>query len=554
MKQYLWRNVLYNKIAWVSLGFALALMIFEEWLRQTRFIPFLIFVFTQIENVNETFIRVGVQVMLTFLVTAWFVWVAIKSRPAFKLVYLIIFVTVTCLQYGFQLSLNNYIALQDIHTALGSFQNWDEAIMAYFNWWALIPVLCFGGLLFVFGVGGTYDVRQFVMLCVTIFALNVVTVYYSNLDAREQQLRIYTAGPSVSLPAFFRVVSHLGLEQLTLSHFARETVSFKADAAPTNNIVFIVDESIRYDHLSVNGYHRPTTPYLEQLATQQQFHNWGLTVAGATCSLHSAAMLLTGVNLLPDKNFSLRTWPTIFQYARAMNYTTHYFDGEAEDLRFPLTGSDRKYIDDIIFADDLGIDHDTDLRLADRAAAILSRSTGNFVVIFKRGAHFPYSETFPNEQAIWKPILGPQEILSDDLDRVVNAYDNAIYHNINSFFQRLLAHPDVLNSTVILYTSDHAQNLGEVQNGITHCGQTRLEAAVPLLLITHQPLTVDTTFKAAHHNVFATLLDLMNVPEDERRQRYQISLLKATAADSTTRRYFQGSIFGLGKYQLLEFD
>ena len=64
---------------------------------------------------------------------------------------------------------------------------------------------------------------------------------------------------------------------------------------PKNNIVLVIDESIRGDHLSVNGYKRETTPFLDALSQEDSFYNWGLAVAGATCSHPSNSLILTGV-------------------------------------------------------------------------------------------------------------------------------------------------------------------------------------------------------------------------------------------------------------------
>lgn len=549
-----WAKICAYKIAWVSFGFALMLMLFEQWSFRIDFFQFLVFVFTEVEHAGETFLRVGIQALLVFLVISGFVLAALVSRPTFKAVYMAAFAYIIFLEYGYQNATGNYLSLQDIYTASASAQHWDEAIITYINWLAVIPVACFGLLLWLFRTRGGHGLRLFVAVVAGAVGLNLAAVYYANLDSSEQLLKIYSRGPSVSLPSFFRVISHLGLEQLTLAQFSRQRLSFQADTQPNNNVVFILDESVRYDHLSLNGYGRSTTPFLEQLQTQGVLYNWGLAVSGATCSLHSGAMLFTGFNNLPDETYALRQWPSIFQYAKAMNYTVHYFDGEANELRFPFGADDLAYLDNVVFQDDLGIDYDTDLRLADQVATILSESTGNFVVILKRGAHFPYSATFPNEQARWRPILGPQVIISDDTERVVNSYDNAVYHNINNFFQRLLVKPEVLASTVIVYTSDHAQNLGEAKEQLIHCGKTRFEASVPLLLISGQPVAVDTTFKAAHRNIFAALLDFMNVPESGRAHPYSLSLLKATAADSVPRRYFYGSVFGLGEHGWVEFD
>lgn len=550
----IWAKFWSYKVAWASFGFALALMLFEELFFVIEFHLYLVFVFVEIENANETFIRAGIQLFLVFMVTAWFVWAALVSRPVFKVVYLAIFTGIIFIEYGYQYAADNYLALQDIYTAFASWQTWDEAIINYVNWLALIPVIGFAVLLWLFRAEGVYGLKLLLAIVVATVGLNIATLYYANFDATEQLLKVYSTGPSISLPSFFRVVTYLGLEQLTLAQFSRQTIPFQADTQPDNNIVFILDESVRYDHLSINGYERSTTPFLRQLEKEGVLYNWGLTVSGATCSLHSGAMLLTGFNDLPDKSYALRQWPSIFQYAKAMNYTTHYIDGEADALRFPLTADDLLYIDDLMFQNKFGMDYNSDLRIADQIAAILSQSTGNFIFIFKRGSHFPYSATFPDEQTIWTPILGPKVIISDDQERVVNSYDNAIHYNINNFFQRLLADRQLLSSTTILYTSDHAQNLGEAKNQLIHCGKTRYEASVPLLLISGHPLELDTTFKAAHQNLFAALLDFIKFPEAQRMQPYSLSLLKATAANSKPRRFFVGSVFGLGEYTWVDFD
>lgn len=550
----IWTKIWSYKIAWASFSFALALMLFEELFFVIEFHWYLVFVFVEIENASETFIRAGIQLFLVFIVTTWFVWAALASRPVFKMFYFCIFTGIIFIEYGYQYATDNYLALQDIYTAFASWQTWDEAIINYVNWLALIPMISFAALLWLFRAAGVYGLKLLLAIIVATMGLNIAALYYANFDATEQLLKVYSTGPSISMPSFFRVVTYLGLEQLTLAQFSRQTVSFQADTQPDNNIVFILDESVRYDHLSVNGYERPTTPFLQQLEMEGLLYNWGLAVSGSTCSRHSGAMLLTGFNDLPDKSYALRQWPSIFQYAKAMNYTTHYIDGEADALRFPLTADDLLYIDNLMFQEKFGMDYDSDLRIADWTAAILSESTGNFIFIFKRGSHFPYSATFPNEQALWTPILGSKVIISDDQERVVNSYDNAIYHNINNFFQRLLENRQVLSSTTILYTSDHAQNLGEAKNQLIHCGKTRYEASVPLFLITSYPLKIDTTFKAAHRNLFAALLDFINFPEAERTQPYSLSLLNASDVDSGPRRFFIGSVFGLGEYTWVYFD
>jgi len=46
---------------------------------------------------------------------------------------------------------------------------------------------------------------------------------------------------------------------------------------------------------------------------QKTLINWGISVAGATCSLSSNNLLLTGVTVLPDTDNQVRVQPRIFQ-------------------------------------------------------------------------------------------------------------------------------------------------------------------------------------------------------------------------------------------------
>ena len=52
----------------------------------------------------------------------------------------------------------------------------------------------------------------------------------------------------------------------------------------------------------------------------------------------------------------------------------------------------------------------------------------------------------------------------------------------------------------------------------------------------------DTAYRAAHANIFPTLLDLMNFPESERQKNYSSSLLKTRRTDSKPRFYFSGNL------------
>ncbi|MCC7190875.1 MAG: sulfatase-like hydrolase/transferase [Anaerolineales bacterium] len=303
----------------------------------------------------------------------------------------------------------------------------------------------------------------------------------------------------------------------------------------------MIDESIRGDHLSVNGYARATTPVLDELLRHSDsIRNWGLAVAGATCSYPSNALILTGVRPGVDEFGMVETHPTVFQYAKAMGYETVYMDAQTNTFWNGLTPDDLEYIDVWIKAKDLGDDIQSDFRAADWIVERTMNDTGNFIVLNKRGVHFLYENSYPAGFELWGPV--PGEYTSQP-ELVTNPYDNGVMYNVNAFFERLLADPQILTDTTILYTSDHGQTLFE--NGVSwlHCNDTPMEATIPLLMLGRNlPASSDENFLASHSNIMPTLLDLMDVPDKFRVYPYAPSLFSPAFDAAGGRWFFDGSL------------
>jgi arylsulfatase A-like enzyme len=101
---------------------------------------------------------------------------------------------------------------------------------------------------------------------------------------------------------------------------------------------------------------------------------------------------------------------------------------------------------------------------------------------------------------------------------------------------------NILEDTIILYTSDHGQTLFENQASWLHCNYTPQEATVPLILIGKNVPPVDPLYPASHSNILPTLLDLMGLPADQRIHPYAPSLFSGTMELRTNRFFFDGSL------------
>jgi glucan phosphoethanolaminetransferase (alkaline phosphatase superfamily) len=493
---------------------------------------------------------------LAFLVASVFLvyrftYSALAAPWPHRGVYLLIVSLAAAAEYSYQKALGRFSEIIDVELAVATtFEQKAASFAMYFGLSAVVPVAVFALLLFF--TQGWRERASRDLLAVNAMIVGVL------LAGSVLSLPRF---PTLSTYAFYRTnVEFLlfgpisngkwasGFTGIKLQRMAVTPPPDSIDRKPENNIILVIDESVRGDHFSLNGYHRPTTPFLDKLRSRGILQNWGIAASASTGSQTTYNAVVTG--LTPDDfpdpgNVKLNTTPSIFQYAKAMGYTTWFFDGQMNTFWGGIE-DDKRFIDHWAGSTDLADPSkwgkwDVDIEIARRINVILKGSKGNFIFVFKYGSHIPYHFNFPPDQAVWQPsylthnrfdIPGP-----DRLHEVVNAYDNSIRYNVNSFFENLVDdYAAIPNNSVILYTGDHGQTLYE--NGrASHGGSTPDEARVPLFIIGDAAGSADTRYKASHCSIFPTLLDLMEFPANAGRKAGCPSLLEAKAADSR-QRYF----------------
>lgn len=465
------------------------------------------------------------------------VWASCVSTTTTRWVYFLVFAVTVFIEYGYFKVYGRFAELHDIRIAITATpENYRDAVLAYVNWLSLIPVGGYALFLVLTRSLKRVGVKMFgAVLCVIPISIVVSLQYFHD---KPQML---------STMAFFRSAVVVVDWPWVLKYSGpRDTLQFRASAAPKNNIVLIIDESYRADHLTINGYTRDTSPFLMELSKAGEIHNWGTASSAATYSDPSNMILLTGVRDLPDVTYRTRLNPSIFQYAKATGYTTFYYSGQYPRGPVEFSDEDMASIDHLFTIRDVPANTEIDFEIAGRVRQSLEKAVGQFIVIQKLGVHFNYDNQYPPQKAVWLPVLKDASFDPSTRQAQINSYDNAIRYNGEGFFRTLLKERNLLDHTVIVYTSDHGQTLG--QNGVTHthAGRTKIEASVPLLIITRVKLAVDTTYRASHFNLFATLLDIMNFPPSERKYRYAPSLIGADPAKSEPRYYLSGALHGAG--------
>lgn len=234
------------------------------------------------------------------------------------------------------------------------------------------------------------------------------------------------------------------------------------------NVVLIVGDALRADHMGIYGYSRSTTPFLEASARDYQTlmpRSTRSVCAESSCGLMAIASSRP-LHLLPTKPL------TLHEVLRRHGYRTNlilggdhtHFYGLKEaygavDSYFDGTHQTARYIND-------------DLLLAEHVAE-LPPYDGGKPVMFQfhlmsthgLGLRHDSSEIFQPAVNYYRWPSGKARIAPspNDIPKAVNYYDNGVLQ-FDQIVQRLLVELEskgYLDNAVIVITGDHGEMLGE---------------------------------------------------------------------------------------------
>lgn len=301
------------------------------------------------------------------------------------------------------------------------------------------------------------------------------------------------------------------------------------------NIVVIVDESVSGDFIDLNKQ-RSTTPYLASKAAIVA--NFGLAISATNCSYSSNPIIRLGADprRIGDADHRILSHPSIWKYAQQAGFETTFIEAQSisERKQYLMNDVELALIDHVLTVS-AKPKYERDIVLANRLIEVLERPGPQFVFVNKYGAHFPYHVSYPPAEELFSPAMQRMESIADR-ERLVNSYKNAVRWAVDEFFSSLLPGVD-LSGTVLIYTSDHGQNLLDDGKPVTHCRRNQVnqaEAVVPLLLLTRQ-VKLNQAFSdaarinhnlASHFEVFPTLLTLFGYDPVSVEKRYYRSLLE----------------------------
>ena len=241
-------------------------------------------------------------------------------------------------------------------------------------------------------------------------------------------------------------------------------------AAPVT-VVVVMGESLTPNHMSLFGYGRKTTPFLDSLSSSPDFY-FGKGYSAANATRSTLPMFYTLQYHPLDENRLRQQDTNLFLLAKQHGFTTYYLSAQNSNC---LNGVNLGAIDVMVTSDRQSevFEEDKDEGLL-RLVREIPVGGKRFIVVHQRNVHLPYQENTEH-----RPDF--QRFPTQDLpfaEASTNAYDNAVLY-ADYLYRELLAELRKKSEgpLYVFFTSDHGENLGE--NG--HWGHDQLDLVSPLV-------------------------------------------------------------------------
>lgn len=240
-------------------------------------------------------------------------------------------------------------------------------------------------------------------------------------------------------------------------HTFDSTPAAAAEEAPT--VIFVIGESLRPDHLQINGYGRATTPFLASDTAVVSFP--GMRTDQLYTHVSVPHIVTRADSLDPETAYREQSFITLFKKA---GYQTAWLSNqdEVETYAYFMHEADtlvRCNAARSLYAYDKWLDTDLLPALDD----FLSGGNGRkMAVLHTIGSHWWYRSHYPDSLAIYRPEINSRIVSELTREQMVNSYDNTIIAT-DSFLSQLVGRLRGLN-TVLIFISDHGEALGEEGN------------------------------------------------------------------------------------------
>ncbi len=221
-------------------------------------------------------------------------------------------------------------------------------------------------------------------------------------------------------------------------------------------VVFVIGESLRSDHLQIDGYERETTPCLAKESNLVLLDD----IYTEPCFTHTSVphIMTRADSLNPQRAYDEQSFVTIFNdagfrttwIANQESVSTYaYFMNECDTLIY-VNGSKSVYTFDKWLDEDI---------LPHLEYELQDDNSNQLHIVHSIGSHWWYNSHYTDEFEVYKPVIESRVVSSNTQEEMINSYDNTILYT-DYFLKNTI---DLIRDkkSILIFLSDHGESLGE---------------------------------------------------------------------------------------------
>lgn len=323
----------------------------------------------------------------------------------------------------------------------------------------LVPLII--GFLAIRKFTNLYTFKPIPVLIVLYFIYNPARTYVTGNTWGRQPSTRELAGMNVYLSTSYflgRILpSKLNSERYSLQE--NESLKLKLEEpkkSEWDNIIVVLGESQTPHNMSLFGYDRPTTVFLDSLKPSPYFFQTIGISSGVSTDISVAFFMNMGYGDAGAIK-AAKGEHCLFKLAKKNGFKTHFLSAQSgQQLRYIAPYLCSAYLDDYrgleevspqTVEDDAAIDRD----LLPKLNEILAKDNNHFIILHQRGSHGPWALRFTKESI---------KFTDSKVDKRINDYDNSVVE-FDRFWKEL--HESLSKTkgkTLVVYLSDHGESVG----------------------------------------------------------------------------------------------
>ncbi|HOL47274.1 MAG TPA: phosphoethanolamine--lipid A transferase [bacterium] len=299
------------------------------------------------------------------------------------------------------------------------------------------------------------EILEKLKLLIGIIIIVIITIlifgkYYATFFREHKELRYY-ANPTYYVYSLYKYIEINVKSQTKIKTRVAEDAFIPQSERGRKLCILVIGEAARADRFSLNGYHRNTNPLL--LTEKENIVVFSDFFSLATSTATSLPLIFSFYN-------------SYEKATRRENVLDVLMRCGVNILWRDNNSSSKGVAADSIYQSFVDTNNFDEIMLNGLTEYIENKKSGDILIVLHQlGSHGPkYNIRYPEEFALFKPLPAANTPLEkwtkEELD---NAYDNTILYTDYFLYKaiELLKMYSDKYKTILIYTSDHGESLGE---------------------------------------------------------------------------------------------